>query len=978
MIAERPRTVPAFPVAASPRRADDCYGSGACHMAMWPPWPPPLEAEQILPELQQAETRMSDFSKMHILQDDGAEPNVTEEPSIAELCGYDHLEGPWEMKGHHVGTIKRDQLTWACGSTTPLTLDAMGVFSTVFHGHSLRGAFDQTKDSIKWDDGDVWDRAGNYERIEREKEATRPAAEEKAWRCREVVEAVEDSTSLMHDNEDLAMSALETTYISDPKLCPRLCGKCAPMGVDESWVPFPNKDTYVTWKMSAAHLKSGFELSCSDLPQGISDFEDLLIPDIQRSAFTRCRDEKFRHLSGHDLFHLEANLLQHKVKVPKMKDAIERMQDDFNAHYSEMRHDLKTSAVRIILGKPVMKRQQKEVVWLIKFLYNCNKFFRQFPVSVLLFITNHLEVVHFVAGESLFEKGDEATGIYIVLKGVVSAFSHSEDDSCANDSSDAASGAASQSQATSSLHRDMSIDEQEVLGVSDVLEDGSWPIRARVKPERLSTAIARGSVSAAFLPAGQLVHMLKMEALRKQLHWLQELFPATKGLSEKELLASAQARKDGKKLHELFEAKELPRHSIIFQEGEKYPVDMAHICLVVSGRVQLKGKGDSLDIVSAGAMLGEEALSGDIYQHTAVCRSHRVRVLMISVLDYVVQFMGGRLRVSKAERDNQADRTARRRETLKGQPTIEPCQREQKCVDHANQRRLLDVAGATRRRITLAQDIQELSNLEWVSLQPKRLPKRVAPLDKPKLARTFTGACAVSLGNCGQDGTKGSPQQALDLTTIEKAPTDERKLFRVGSREEATLEWLPRVAQTAPGDAFLRHHLRSAALGPPVLPSTAEPQSGRVIHYTPRMSHGAPSLVAAPKARPMCVCGVPSQKSGPLVRDNSFTGVAGPDTIASDWTPPVLKGMKRMTLQRMSTKVRSGQHAQPSSEDQISDSQLSRLVPHSQDAKRRGKPTQGSIDASKGVLGPPIIDSARAGSLVWVGANAFAPAPADT
>jgi len=153
---------------------------------------------------------------------------------------------------------------------------------------------------------------------------------------------------------------------------------------------------------------------------------------------------------------------------------------------------------------------------------------------------------------------------------------------------------------------------------------------------------------------------------------------------------------------------------MFYRQGETLPMDTAQIMMLVSGHVQLKARATVMDTLSEGASMGLEPLRGEPYQHTAICISPNARVLCISVADFVMQFMGGRLSHKTAVT------ASPRRHGQDGQ------------ADHIRVKEVKEMSEALARPTRREADVRLLHEQEWRTLRSPRLsaarpPPREAP-----------------------------------------------------------------------------------------------------------------------------------------------------------------------------------------------------------------------------------------------------------
>jgi len=220
--------------------------------------------------------------------------------------------------------------------------------------------------------------------------------------------------------------------------------------------------------------------------------------------------------------------------------------------------------------------------------------------------------------------------------------------------------------------------------------------------------------------------LLAEAEVSERLALLQEL-PLTRDKDPSDFTAPSKVIRSGRRvtLHRLFVAKEVPRHYMFYQQGEKNPADVALVSYVVHGEVQMKSRGLIVETVSSGAVLGEDATHGDAYSHTAVCCSDRAKVLQISVADYLHQFGKPSDAAQKAHADNKSARSRKG-----GAPRAFKWTSElSSWGDRSSVASGTQVAKqvAANKKAAMRDDLKGLIEQEWHLLKPKRLPKRRPP-----------------------------------------------------------------------------------------------------------------------------------------------------------------------------------------------------------------------------------------------------------
>mmetsp|Transcript_103172 Transcript_103172/g.179319 ORF Transcript_103172/g.179319 Transcript_103172/m.179319 type:complete len:1156 (-) Transcript_103172:126-3593(-) len=466
----------------------------------------------------------------------------------------------------------------------------------------------------------------------------------------------------------------------------KLCNRCIAMPIDDYHATFParhglkKRQSMALRKLHQKDLKKHYRKQTLHENAHYTAIDEIELPhECERSYFSQEPHPRLPLLTQEKSFRLEVRIRQHKVKEPMMKQSIEEMGPAFADRFRELREDLERSTLRIIVKKPMHLRTFEESVHLIGYLRK-RIFFRDLPITVLNEITKHLKVVRYRSEETIFTQGRFSTGVYILLKGVVAFPTQAETDRKEVRPGDAPvsrRGAISGPSGTQSfppsfkntedqaaLRQQYTQQDREpsgkqdygreisdeisgggnVLGVSDILDDMSWPPTFKEAKIHLHTAVATGPVEALFCPAAELLPLIEEEALREKIAVLQEYFPPTKGWQEKVLNLPSRVEKNGRRLliHELFDIRDVYRNQVLYQGGEKTPLDIARVCVIVLGTAHLKARGRVVDMVQEGAVLGEEVLRDSHFTHTAVVITPRARIMSIRACDYMAQFDRGR------------------------------------------------------------------------------------------------------------------------------------------------------------------------------------------------------------------------------------------------------------------------------------------------------------------------------------------------
>lgn len=460
--------------------------------------------------------------------------------------------------------------------------------------------------------------------------------------------------------------------------------------------------------------------------------QDVRLPAVAQTVFSRRPHHQFKTLSAGDMFNMEVQIRQARVKNPQIIEALKS--EDIKSHYREMREGLKFATIRILVGKEADDRTEEDRDYLLKYI-RAQPFFKDLPLVVLGNICENFWLKRYNPQEALYTKGQEVEGIYIVLQG--SASVRDVDDSFGQPRQE------SIMRPRPICHRDASdVPQSIVYAVGDLLRTTSWPLQARSHPVHSMTLVAQTELEVLFVPARTLLPLLDQEALRERISMLRDFFPPTKGRPEKELFAQSRVERDGRRitLHRLFDVSDVPRHQVLFQQGEKSQGDEARITLILMGSVRLLARGRVVDTVSTGTMLGDEAVHNEPYQTTAIVISPSARLMTLKVTDYITQFPSFAKRSDQQRADdskpaqNSMGLANDRAERPEGKQNRKP--------------KYLTVAASKPPPVVLNNDSQKSLTLMKQRSSPKSLPQRVAPMDaKQRNRNRYTEFCDDSSTN---------------------------------------------------------------------------------------------------------------------------------------------------------------------------------------------------------------------------------------
>eukprot|EP00747_Dinoflagellata_sp_TGD_P216818 gnl/TRDRNA2_/TRDRNA2_89305_c0_seq1.p1 gnl/TRDRNA2_/TRDRNA2_89305_c0~~gnl/TRDRNA2_/TRDRNA2_89305_c0_seq1.p1 ORF type:complete len:425 (-),score=78.47 gnl/TRDRNA2_/TRDRNA2_89305_c0_seq1:66-1310(-) len=278
---------------------------------------------------------------------------------------------------------------------------------------------------------------------------------------------------------------------------------------------------------------------------------------------------------------------------------------------------------------------------------------------------------------------------------------------------------------------------------------------AKEHPVRTFTAFAMERTEMLYLPAGLVAERLKREAREERVRTLQAFGP-TQSWAEKLLIGPSKIERNGKRLtiEQLFTVKEHARHHVFYAQGEKPPPEEGHIVIVMKGIVELKAKGKILDTLKHGGVLGDEALMGKSYTHSAVCTSAGCRCMEITVSDYIHQFHGGKLLKSNEQEKVRRELTKKDgwrnakanvlhqqgmdkmevQQMIYGWELVDELEQEEhpagKSRSHGiSLKKVQATMDALKKSTVAGQDRAALQRVEWKFLQHRRPPRRVPPLE---------------------------------------------------------------------------------------------------------------------------------------------------------------------------------------------------------------------------------------------------------
>lgn len=330
------------------------------------------------------------------------------------------------------------------------------------------------------------------------------------------------------------------------------------------------------------------------------------------------------------------------------------------------------------------------------------------PEHMLETVASQLKVVNFAQGTELFQQGEEANGIYILLQGEVVL----------------------RNEISEALVLDAVKEAPAALLPGDVLVEnakGTRPFLLRPEGDRFRsrTALASLSEDVGELSMTVLVPMDTLQTLSKH-------FRNMEAKERKELVSVFFASTMKLSSHicnkhrDIFEVENFERTHVLVQSGLMCKLEDARLYFIVEGEVQLleprrfrifrrkktaKEANRAPHLVGKGRLLGEAALYGEPYSHSAIVHSASVKVLWFRAVDYLQKLLGR----PAAPLVRPPDRSVKSHEV----------EVEQKYVGSEV---LAVVLHDAKKSTRLNMDLDGLQATEWKSILPKEnMPPRRTP-----------------------------------------------------------------------------------------------------------------------------------------------------------------------------------------------------------------------------------------------------------
>ncbi|CAE8678961.1 unnamed protein product, partial [Polarella glacialis] len=362
------------------------------------------------------------------------------------------------------------------------------------------------------------------------------------------------------------------------------------------------------------------------------------------------------------------------------------------------------------------------------------------PKELLEPVAKLLRPATFAAGTELFCQGEEANSIIILLEGDVELVS----------------------EGTSSMQADAVKQAPAVLLTEDVLHtelEKSQPFRLRDREHRMRSRTAKASSDEdASSQASGLI--MPLEALELVCHHYREIEARERGALVTEFFAQTMRIQPAvcNKHRNIFAVETFGRSHVLFQEGTKPPLSVAHLYLVIEGELQLvypqkrnrmgacRGKAYK-EACGRGKFLGDAALFGESYP-ASVVTTKETKVLTLKAIDYLQKLLNRPGILERAQGY-----------VPRGPPADDS---EDAALENQNLLRK-KVFESTMKSARIAHDAKTLQDTEWKLLHPKAtLPRGRLPYGRAKV-HAAAGLAAE------ETSTRPSSQASQDARDVHSA-----------------------------------------------------------------------------------------------------------------------------------------------------------------------------------------------------------------
>lgn len=357
---------------------------------------------------------------------------------------------------------------------------------------------------------------------------------------------------------------------------------------------------------------------------GRGSIEDLTLPDIRPSVFSTEPHPQFPHITVAERTRMDIMLSQKHVKAAHMKEALAKYVGDGQLTVEKRQgirsllEPMRLGAVRVIALLPAKERDQRARLLLVHFLREF-ELFKSTSALILGEIANILEFRRHEPGEVLFEQGAPVRGMSYLLEGrvVLEAGPYT-----------VSRGLASRAGVTVEQGPGC------LLGMNDMKRTlGGNTFETAMCHAWTATCHADDSVEELFIPSFLLLALLEADESRERIKILTEAFPATQGMSVRDLLGDARRPC----VYSLFTVMEMEEQEVFYRKRTRPQPDTAMVYFVVAGDVAFVTPDGVTEMCGPGTLFGDEATRGAPYQETAVCIKAG-RLVAIAAKDYVEQF----------------------------------------------------------------------------------------------------------------------------------------------------------------------------------------------------------------------------------------------------------------------------------------------------------------------------------------------------
>eukprot|EP00746_Dinoflagellata_sp_MGD_P124347 gnl/MRDRNA2_/MRDRNA2_58937_c1_seq1.p1 gnl/MRDRNA2_/MRDRNA2_58937_c1~~gnl/MRDRNA2_/MRDRNA2_58937_c1_seq1.p1 ORF type:complete len:784 (+),score=121.83 gnl/MRDRNA2_/MRDRNA2_58937_c1_seq1:153-2504(+) len=456
-----------------------------------------------------------------------------------------------------------------------------------------------------------------------------------------------------------------------------LCGKCPRVSCLEELPVFPSK------------IRSSGPVAKSTWTHELHEIRIPTPPPPSR--FSLDPHESFPTISNFGHTRMDC-WTRHVAKYKSMSTATDAIGKHAKRLMRDQQEDLTVATLRHLGRKNSEDRTMFEVDFLRKYLCNSmGAFFSDMPSKLLDNVCRSLKSERFSTGDVIWELGDPAVCVYLLINGVVKLVQGSARDAGA-------------------CKRGKLLEAPACVGAEDIFKGGFNEHFEFVDEEgrfrrRSVTVIKPVDMLTLDRETLQMIAAYRQEVVEDQKRaLLHKYVPQAK--SDTQLLM---------KTH-FFAIEDFVRPKFLFLEHGTPSIDEARVYILVAGEVQLKQRGRFAGMQGPGALLGADVLHGIPYRHSCHCDSFNVQCLSILAKDYLEVVLKRTTLIDEPPQDVESKSEASK-----------VCPRQ--------------IIKAHHDQIKAQDDANDLRALEWKKTQHRSHPIRKMPISpcKPFITPSTTG-----------------------------------------------------------------------------------------------------------------------------------------------------------------------------------------------------------------------------------------------